>query len=677
MSEPASEVFDVSTIIDKRRELFQQLENKRTEELLKKSVDITITHKDISHKGKSFVTTPQDLIPIFAEHGYVTKENPVFVAKVNDKLWDLNRPFESDSTLSFVTFDEDEGRDTFWHSTAHLLGQAMETLYKCVLHTGPATTIDYFYDCKMNGAASSADFKKLTSLMESYTRQGQKFSRIEISIDEALELFAYNKYKVEIIKKLPAGSTITAYCCGNFIDLCRGPHVPSAGSIRAIKLLSASSVYLDGTSTGDLLQRIHGVSFPNKNLLKEYVHRMEEAEKRDHRLIGKNQDLFFFHTLSPGSCFWLPHGTRIYNTLVQLIRDEYKVLGYEEVITPNMFLSTLWETSGHWQHYKDDMFSFECEKQTFALKPMNCPGHCVLYSSRKRSYRELPLRYAEFGVLHRNELSGALHGLTRVRRFVQDDAHIFCTMEQIEQEVGGVIQFMKRVYSIFGFKTDIAISTRNEKKFMGELSIWNNAEETLKKVLNDFEIPFSIDVGGAAFYGPKIDIRIEDAIGRKHQVATIQLDFQLPLRFKLDYSTDDITQPLKTPVMVHRAILGSVERFTAILTEHLAGKWPLWLSPRQVMVVPITNKFNDYAHEVLKKLKENNFYADIDESDRKLPKKVREAQISQYNYILVVGEEEEKAQCVNVRTRDNKVHGKIQVDEFIKEIAQLVKDKQQ
>ncbi|ELP84862.1 threonyl-tRNA synthetase, cytoplasmic, putative [Entamoeba invadens IP1] len=668
-------VIDCSGALAARLECFNELEKKYREEELKKSVPITVTYKEMKFEGKSFVTTPQDFIGKLVEAGEVKKENPVFVAKVNGKLWDLTRPFEEDSTVEYVGFDCEEGRDTFWHSSAHLLGEAMENKYKCYLHTGPATAIDFFYDCKMTGASGEGDFKQLTSLIDSYVRERQTFNRIEITKEEALKMFSYNPYKVRIIEKLPEGATITAYKNGNFVDLCRGPHLANASAVKAIKLLSAGSVHLDGTATGDLLQRLHAVSFPNKELLKEYIKRAEEAEKRDHRLIGRQQELFFFHTLSPGSCFWLPHGTRIYNKLIDMMRSEYRVLGYQEVIAPNIFLSDLWKTSGHWQHYKDDMFSFECEKQTFALKPMNCPGHCLMFASRKRSYRELPMRLAEFGVLHRNELTGALHGLTRVRRFVQDDSHIFCTFDQIEPEVDGVLALMKKIYAIFGFKTDIALSTRNEKKFMGEVETWNKAEDMLKKVLNDCGMPYKINAGDGAFYGPKIDIRIEDALGRMHQVATIQLDFQLPLRFELEYMSEDPKQPLKKPVMIHRAILGSIERFTAILTEHLAGKWPFWLSPRQIMVATVSEKFNEYGKKIVDKLNAEGFYADLDETDNKLPKKIRNAQIAQYNFILVVGEEEMKTESVNIRTRENEVKGKASLDDFLAQIKKLQEEK--
>lgn len=672
---PQEPIIDCTSALEERLAYFNELEAQYKTTIASKSAPIKVTYKTHTFDAQSYITTPQDLIAKLAELGEVTRENPVYVAMIDNKPWDLFRPFEQDCTFTLHGFDSEEANEVFWHSSAHLLGQAMETLYKCYLHTGPATKIDFFYDCKMNGAAATSDFKKIQSLMESYVRERQAFSRIEITKEQALKMFAYNPYKVAIINKLPEGELITAYKNGKFVDLCRGPHLPNAGCIKAIKMLTAGSVHLDGTSTGEVLQRVHAISFPNKDLLKEYVKRAEEAEKRDHRVIGKQQDLFFFHVLSPGSCFWLPHGTRIYNKLVDMIKTEYRQLGYQEVITPNIYLSALWETSGHWQHYKDDMFVFDCEKQTFALKPMNCPGHCVMFASKGRSYRELPLRYAEFGVLHRNELTGALHGLTRVRRFVQDDSHIFCTMDQIDQEVNGVLSFMKKVYDIFGFTIHVALSTRNEKKYVGDLETWNRAEAMLTKVLENSGLGFRINPGDGAFYGPKIDIRIEDALGRKHQLATIQLDFQLPIRFKLEYMSDDTEKPLKTPVMVHRAILGSVERFTAILTEHLAGKWPFWLSPRQVMICTVSEKFNEYAESVQKKLFDAGFYVDLDDSDNKLPKKVRTAQLAQYNFILVIGEEEMQSNSVNVRTRENKVEGKVTVDEFVERLKQLDAEK--
>lgn len=404
--------------------------------------------------------------------------------------------------------------------------------------------------------------------------------------------------------------------------------------------------------------------------MKAWKTQREEAEKRDHRLIGQKQELFFFDPLSPGSCFFLPHGTRIYNRLIDFLKLQYRKRGFQEVISPNVFKVGLWETSGHWANYADNMFQFTCEEETYALKPMNCPGHCLVFKHRARSYRELPLRLADFGVLHRNEASGTLTGLTRVRRFQQDDAHIFCTLDQVESEIEGCLDFLKHVYGIFGFEFDLELSTRPEEKFIGELATWDKAEATLEKLLKKFiGDKWKLNKGDGAFYGPKIDVHIRDAIGRSHQCATIQLDFNLPTRFGLEYSTDSEGVSDK-PIMIHRAILGSVERMVAILTEHTAGKWPFWLSPRQAMVVPISPKIYDYAEQVQKELHE--YYVDVDLSGKTLDKKIRNAQLEGYNYILVVGDAEKEAHSVALRKRDSKEKKVLSMEELKAFLSELV-----
>nr|KAF6442524.1 hypothetical protein HJG63_018883 [Rousettus aegyptiacus] len=420
----------------------------------------------------------------------------------------------------------------------------------------------------------------------------------------------------------------------------------------------------------ETLQRIYGISFPDPKMLKEWEKFQEEAKNRDHRKIGRDQELYFFHELSPGSCFFLPKGAYIYNTLIEFIRSEYRKRGFQEVVTPNIYNSRLWMTSGHWQHYSENMFSFEVEKELFALKPMNCPGHCLMFDHRPRSWRELPLRLADFGVLHRNELSGALTGLTRVRRFQQDDAHIFCAMEQIEDEIKGCLDFLRTVYSVFGFSFKLNLSTRPEK-FLGDIEVWNQAEKQLENSLNEFGEKWELNPGDGAFYGPKIDIQIKDAIGRYHQCATIQLDFQLPIRFNLTFVSHD-GDDKKKPVIIHRAILGSVERMIAILTENYGGKWPFWLSPRQVMVVAVGPTCDEYAQKVRQQFHDAKFMADVDlDPGCTLNKKIRNAQLAQYNFILVVGEKEKSGGTVNIRTRDNKVHGERTVGETIERLQQL------
>ncbi|XP_011820654.1 PREDICTED: probable threonine--tRNA ligase 2, cytoplasmic isoform X2 [Mandrillus leucophaeus] len=485
--------------------------------------------------------------------------------------------------------------------------------------------------------------------------------------DSSLELLTFDNEEVDT-------ATTTVYRCGPLIDLCKGPHVRHTGKIKTIKIFKNSSTYWEGNPEMETLQRIYGISFPDNKMMRNWEKFQEEAKNRDHRKIGKEQELFFFHDLSPGSCFFLPRGAFIYNTLTDFIREEYHKRDFMEVLSPNMYNSKLWEASGHWQHYSENMFTFEIEKDTFALKPMNCPGHCLMFAHRPRSWREMPMRFADFGVLHRNELSGTLSGLTRVRRFQQDDAHIFCTVEQIEEEIKGCLQFLQSVYSTFGFSFQLNLSTRPEN-FLGEIEMWNEAEKQLQNSLMEFGEPWKMNPGDGAFYGPKIDIKIKDAIGRYHQCATIQLDFQLPIRFNLTYVSKD-GDDKKRPVIIHRAILGSVERMIAILSENYGGKWPFWLSPRQVMVIPVGPTCEKYALQVSSEFFEEGFMADVDlDHNCTLNKKIRNAQLAQYNFILVVGEKEKINNAVNVRTRDNKIHGEILVTSVIDKLKNLKKSR--
>jgi threonyl-tRNA synthetase len=491
-------------------------------------------------------------------------------------------------------------------------------------------------------------------------------------------MFAYNKYKKHLIEtKIPDGTSTTVYRCGPMVDLCVGPHIPHTGKIKAFMVTKNSASYFLGDANNDSLQRIYGISFPDKKQLGDYKKFLEEAAKRDHRKIGKEQELFFFNDLSPGSCFFLPNGTRIYNTLVELMRSEYYKRGYQEVISPNMYNAKLWQTSGHWQNYKDDMFTLDVEKEKWALKPMNCPGHCLIFDSRDRSYKELPIRMAEFGIIHRNEASGALTGLTRVRRFVQDDTHVFCMPSQIEDEISALFDFMQHVYGLFGFEFRLELSTRPDN-YLGTIETWNVAEDQLTRSLDrHYPGQWDLNPGDGAFYGPKIDITISDALRRKFQCATIQLDFQLPERFNLKYRSaeEDPDKPPARPVIIHRAILGSMERFMAIITEHFAGKWPFWLSPRQVLVIPVAVPYKAYASEIGEKLASLGLYADVDNSAETLNKKIRNGETAQYNFILVVGQEEFESRSVNVRNRDDvgtKAKGeKEPLDEIAKKLVAL------
>uniref|UniRef100_A0A7N8XEJ1 threonine--tRNA ligase n=1 Tax=Mastacembelus armatus TaxID=205130 RepID=A0A7N8XEJ1_9TELE len=578
------------------------------------------------------------------------------IAKVNNNVWDLDRPLEDDCSLELLKFDDEEAQAVYWHSSAHILGEAMEKVYGGCLCYGPPIENGFYYDMFLenNEGVSSNDFPCLENLCKKIIKEKQPFERLEIKKETLLEMFKYNKFKCRILNEKVTTPTTTVYRCGPLIDLCRGPHVRHTGKIKALKIHKNSSTYWEGKADMETLQRIYGISFPDPKMLKEWEKFQEDAKNRDHRKLGREQDLFFFHDLSPGSCFFLPKGAFMYNTLIEFIRSEYRKRGFQEVVTPNIYNSKLWQTSGHWQHYSENMFSFEVEKEIFALKPMNCPGHCLMFDHRPRSWRELPLRMADFGVLHRNELSGALTGLTRVRRFQQDDAHIFCSMDQIEEEIKGCLDFLRAVYDVFGFTFKLNLSTRPEK-FLGDPEVWNQAEKVIR-------IPLTCLT---------IDIQIKDAIGRYHQCATIQLDFQLPIRFNLTFVSHD-GDDKKRPVIIHRAILGSVERMIAILTENYGGKWPLWLSSNQVMVVPVGPTCEDYAQKVKQEFHNSGFMADVDlDPGCTLNKKIRNAQLAQYNFILVVGEKEKTSNTVNVRTRDNKVHGERSVEECIERLKQL------
>jgi len=609
------------------------------------------------------------------------------------ELWDMARPLEGDCELKLVPFDDPEGQETFWHSSSHVLGGALEQMYGAQLTHGPPTSGGFFYDSYMGSqVVLSDDFGKVEAKAKELSKAKHPFVRLVLSKEDALELFADNPFKVHTIQtKVPDGSLTTAYKCGPLVDLCRGPHLPHTGRVEAFAVVKNSSAYFLGQANCDSLQRVYGISFPDSKLLKKWKQFQEEAQKRDHRRIGTEQELFFFHELSPGSCFFLPHGTRMYNALVQFIRAHYWGSGaktdriYHEVITPNMYNMNLWVTSGHAAKYKENMFVFDIEKQEFGLKPMNCPGHCLMFRHKARSYRELPLRFADFGVLHRNELSGALTGLTRVRRFQQDDAHIYCSVGQIRSEVIGVLELIRSVYKIFGMTFSLCLSTRPETK-IGDDGLWDRAEKLMEEALNDFGEPWKLNPGDGAFYGPKIDVRVYDALERPHQCATVQLDFNLPNRFDLSYtgqgaeakesltdSSSDAERALAAnnklrPVMIHRAVLGSVERMIAILTEHYAGKWPLWLSPRQLVIVPVTKEQLAYAEELRAFFHGAGFHVDVDESLNKLPKMILNAQKAQYNYILVVGRTEVEAKAVNVRLRTGVELGIQHRDEFLAHI---------
>ncbi|KAJ2896288.1 uncharacterized protein MKZ38_005690 [Zalerion maritima] len=729
-TDPASGPLEINPppdFLQKRLEMFDRLKKKQDEELASKPREsITITMPDGSVKeGTSYETTPADIAKGISNS---LLKRTVIARLDGDKeqLWDIGRPLERSCKLELLTFEDEQGKQVFWHSSAHILGEACERRFGCSLCIGPPVENGFYYEMCLpeNKPVMSTDYKPLETIVTSIVKEKQKFERLIMTKEELLEMFSYNKYKQHIINdKIPDGTSTTVYRNGPLIDLCRGPHVPDTGRIETFSVMKNSSSYFLGNKDNDTLQRVYGVSFPDKKQMAAYKKFLEEAAKRDHRKIGKDQELFFFHELSPGSAMWLPHGTRIYNNLLSFLREQYWKRGYQEVITPNMYNSHLWKMSGHWDFYKDDMFVIEQEKEQFGLKPMNCPGHCLMFSHRERSHRELPWRVADFGVLHRNEASGALSGLTRVRRFQQDDAHIFLREDQIKAEMDNLFDFLKEVYGLLGFSFKLKLSTRPDK-YMGEKATWDNAEHMLQESLDEFKASngthWELNEGDGAFYGPKIDIVILDCLLREWQCATIQLDFVQPENFHLEYITGDDNETKKKeaeakaaeakmappaelampkiktkdpqavidsakaavaasdpstgpydkdrpfvrqhkpispgcarPVMIHRAMAGSIERFTAILTEHFAGKWPFWLSPRQILVVPVGKGFYEYGEEVAKIFRDKMMFVDVDTSGNTLQKKIRTGQLAQYNSIFVVGAEEMDNRQVNARWRDD------------------------
>jgi len=667
-----SELKPPPEFIASRLELWDKLKAERDAELAAKTPEnITITLPDgKTIPAQSWRTTPYDIASGISKG----LADSCVVAKVNGDIWDLDRVFEVDAKLELIKFDDEEGQAVFWHSSAHVLGEAMERVYGGHLCYGPPIENGFYYDMHSNDySVKDDDYKVLDDLVKGIVKEKQPFERLEMKKSDLMEMFKYNEFKLRILREKVTTDTTTVYRCGPLIDLCRGPHVRHTGKIKSFSVTKSSATYWEGNCEAESLQRIYGISFPDNKLMKEWKQFQEEAAKRDHRKIGMQQDLFFFHELSPGSCFFQPKGAHIYNKLLSFIREEYWKRGFQEVISPNIYNHKLWMTSGHWEHYADNMFRFDIEKEAFGLKPMNCPGHCIMFDQKTRPYRELPLRMADFGVLHRNELSGALTGLTRVRRFQQDDAHIFCMPEQIKSEMAGCLDFLKHVYSVFGFTYQLRLSTRPEK-FLGDIAVWDKAEKDLAESLDKMGIPWKLNPGDGAFYGPKIDITLQDALKRQHQCATIQLDFQLPIRFNLNYI--DEKGEKKHPVMIHRAILGSVERMIAVLTESFGGKWPFWLSPRQAMVVPVGVPFNSYAKEVADLMKTKGFCVEADTDDgNTMNKKVRNAQLAQYNFIFVVGEKESTNKTVNVRTRDNKVHGEFTLDAVLDKFQELAEQR--
>ncbi len=630
--------------------------------------NITITFPDGSKKEFEKGVRGIDIVRGISEG--LARE--ALCAKINGRLVDLSEPVTEDSSFSALTFKDREGKEVFWHSSAHLLAQAVTSLFPYAKPTiGPALEEGFYYDFD-HDAFTEEQIKQIEEKAMEIAKQKLEIKRIEAGKKEVLELFRDNPYKVELLNE--AEGNISLYQQGEFIDLCRGPHIQNTGQIKAFKILKVGGAYWKGNQQNKQLQRLYGISFPDKKEMKKFLANLEEAKKRDHRKIGKQNGLFMMHELSLSGCpFILPKGTVVYNEILNFIRKEYFKRGYQEVITPQIFKKELWEKSGHWQHYKENMFVMDINGHEYSLKPMNCPSHLLIYNSKTRSYRDLPLRIADFCYLHRNELEGVLGGLTRVVKFAQDDAHIFLMPEQIESEILGLLDFIKYVYKdVFGFEYSVKLSTKPEDS-MGEQELWDKAEDGLKKALKKAGMEFVVKEGEGAFYGPKIDFDVKDALGREWQLATIQLDFQLPLRFNATYEGKDGQK--HTVVMVHRAIFGSIERFMAVLIEHFAGKFPLWLAPVQVKVLSIADRHNDYVEEIASALKEKGIRAEKDTRAETTNKKVREAQLQKIPYVLIVGDKEMEKKTISVRTLDGEVVFDVKLKEFADRILDIISNK--
>ncbi len=568
-------------------------------------------------------------------------------------------------------------KKTFWHTTSHILAQAVKRLYPNIkLTIGPAIDNGFYYDFDTDEPFSQEMLEKLEEEMKKIVKEDYKIERFVLSREEAIKLMEEKEepYKVELIKELPEGEEISFYKQGEFIDLCAGPHIPSTGSVKAFKLLSSSGAYWRGDEKNKMLQRIYGISYPKASELEEYLNLIEEAKKRDHRKLGKELELFFFDETAPGMAYWLPKGFKMMNVLIDLWRKEHESRGYQEFSGPQLNSSSLWKTSGHWDHYKEDMFILEdADGNEQALKPMNCPNSIKVYQTKLRSYKDLPLRFNDIDVIHRNEKSGQLNGLFRVRMFRQDDSHNFIMESQIREEIEDIIEIIKKLYGIFGLDYRLTLSTRPED-FMGEIETWNRAEEDLRGVLDEIcgKENYEVNEGDGAFYGPKIDIKMKDCLGREWQMGTVQLDFQLPLRFNLSYIDKEGNK--KTPIMIHRALFGSFERFIGIITEHYAGAFPVWLAPTQVKILPIAITHKEYAEKLKEQLSAKGIRVEIDEREEKIGYKIREAQLQKIPYMLIIGDKEIEANAVGVRSRKEGDIGSLSADEFMKKLQDEIKN---
>ncbi|KUP31780.1 threonine--tRNA ligase [Bacillus halotolerans] len=602
-------------------------------------------------------------------------EKKAAAGQVNGRLVDVSFKLEEDAELSIITLDSPEGLQVLRHTSAHVLAQAVKRLYgEASLGIGPVIEDGFYYDMKLDRSLTSGDLEAIEKEMKHIINENMDIKRIEVSYEEAEALFAEKGelFKLEILKDIPRGENMTLYQQGEFVDLCRGPHLPSTGMIKAFKLTRVSGAYWRGDSQNEVLQRVYGVAFQKKKDLEAHLHMLEEAAKRDHRKLGKQLELFMFSEEAPGMPFYLPKGQIVRNELERFSRELQTNAGYAEVRTPFMMNQRLWEQSGHWDHYRDNMYFSEVDQTAFAMKPMNCPGHMLIFKNSLYSYRDLPIRMAEFGQVHRHEYSGALNGMLRVRTFCQDDAHIFVREDQIESEIKEAIRLIDEVYRTFGFEYTVELSTRPEDS-SGEDSVWEMSENALKHVLEDLGLPYEVNAGDGAFYGAKIDFHIKDALKRSHQCATIQLDFQMPEKFDLTYINEHNEKV--RPVVIHRAVFGSIDRFFGILIEHFGGAFPVWLAPVQVQIIPVSHVHMDYCEKVQSELKRLGIRVNIDERNEKLGYKIRESQMQKIPYMLVLGDQEVSEKAVNVRQFGHQKSEQVPFQVFKENIVKQVKNR--
>ena len=598
-------------------------------------------------------------------------------AEVNGEVKDLRYELKEDCTLNICTFENSEaGKKAYWHTTSHIMAQAIKRIYgkDVKLTIGPSIDKGFYYDFDVKENISSDDFEKIETEMKKIIKEDIPIERYTLPRDKAIEFMKSlgEDYKVELIEDLPEGEEISFYKQGDFTDLCAGPHLMSTGKVKAVKILSSSGAYWRGDEHNKMLQRFYGISFPKASELEEYLNMLEEAKKRDHKKLGKELELFMIAPEGPGFPFFLPKGMVLRNILEDYWREIHRKNGYVEIKTPMILNEELWHRSGHWDHYKENMYTTKIDDVDYGIKPMNCPGGMLVYKSKMHSYKDLPIRAGELGLVHRHEKSGELNGLFRVRCFTQDDAHIFCLPSQIESEIAGIMKLVDEVYKIFGFEYTVELSTRPENS-MGSDEQWNMAEGALKQVLQDMNMPYEINEGDGAFYGPKIDFHIKDSIGREWQCGTIQLDFQMPERFDLTYIGEDGEK--HRPVMLHRVIFGSIERFIGVLIENYAGIFPTWLAPVQVKILPITDAQKEYAQKVKQELEDANIRVELDDSNEKVGYKIRKAQLEKVPYMVVLGAKEVEANTITVRSRKGEDLGQMPIKEFIAKVQKEVETK--